>query len=313
MPITKIRTFAGRVGIGISNPSERLEIVGNVKTTGIKIGTNLNAYVPQGAILMWSGSIATIPSGWALCNGDGVTPDLRNKFVLSSGATYSIGDTGGSTTKTMASTNIPSHSHEGSTGSAGLHKHTVSIQNAGSHLHPTSTAQAGSHLHPVVNGAAGSHLHPMTESSIPIHAHPATTSGNGQHTHVSTNRVLLRVDCEFTSRSTDWTPGEVDEVGSYQYFRNQSHTHPGGSVSNSSHTHTWSTQSSGLHNHTNGLNDTVGHVHPVSLTDATSHFHNAATGSAGLHNHSFDTDSTGQGTTFSTLPTYYALAFIMKL
>jgi hypothetical protein len=40
-----------------------------------------NAFV-TGMIMMWSGTIATIPSGWLLCNGASGTPDLRNKFVI---------------------------------------------------------------------------------------------------------------------------------------------------------------------------------------------------------------------------------------
>jgi microcystin-dependent protein len=35
-----------------------------------------------GMIMMWSGSIATIPSGWLLCDGSNSTPDLRNRFVI---------------------------------------------------------------------------------------------------------------------------------------------------------------------------------------------------------------------------------------
>lgn len=38
--------------------------------------------IPSGIIVMWSGSIATIPSGWYLCNGSNSTPDLRNKFII---------------------------------------------------------------------------------------------------------------------------------------------------------------------------------------------------------------------------------------
>jgi hypothetical protein len=37
---------------------------------------------PSGGIIMWSGTIATIPSGWYLCNGSNSTPDLRNKFII---------------------------------------------------------------------------------------------------------------------------------------------------------------------------------------------------------------------------------------
>jgi hypothetical protein len=40
-----------------------------------------NAFV-AGMIMMWSGTIATIPSGWLLCNGSNSTPDLRNKFII---------------------------------------------------------------------------------------------------------------------------------------------------------------------------------------------------------------------------------------
>jgi len=38
--------------------------------------------VPTGVITMWYGTIATIPSGWYLCNGSNGTPDLRDKFVI---------------------------------------------------------------------------------------------------------------------------------------------------------------------------------------------------------------------------------------
>ncbi len=38
--------------------------------------------VPQGVIMMWSGLIANIPTGYNLCNGSNSTPDLRDKFVV---------------------------------------------------------------------------------------------------------------------------------------------------------------------------------------------------------------------------------------
>jgi hypothetical protein len=38
--------------------------------------------LPTGLITLWYGSVATIPSGWALCNGSNGTPDLRDKFVV---------------------------------------------------------------------------------------------------------------------------------------------------------------------------------------------------------------------------------------
>jgi hypothetical protein len=56
--------------------------------------------VPKGIISMWYGSIASVPNGWALCNGDNGTPDLRNQFVVGAGDTYAVAGTGGATTHT---------------------------------------------------------------------------------------------------------------------------------------------------------------------------------------------------------------------
>lgn len=51
----------------------------------VKISTqqSSNAAMPQGGIIMWSGTIASIPAGWALCNGANGTPDLTDKFIVS--------------------------------------------------------------------------------------------------------------------------------------------------------------------------------------------------------------------------------------
>lgn len=59
--------------------------------------------MPAGVIVMWSGSAATIPAGWSLCDGTNGTPDLRNRFVF--GAT-NAGGTGGS-----PSAAVPAHTH----------------------------------------------------------------------------------------------------------------------------------------------------------------------------------------------------------
>jgi hypothetical protein len=59
-----------------------------------------------GMIILWSGSVASIPSGWALCNGSNGTPDLRNRFVVGAGSTYAVDATGGS-----ADAIVVSHTH----------------------------------------------------------------------------------------------------------------------------------------------------------------------------------------------------------
>lgn len=65
----------------------------------------------KGIIVMWSGAVVDIPTGWALCNGANGTPDLRNRFVVGAGDTYAVGATGGSNTHTLTAAEIPKHSH----------------------------------------------------------------------------------------------------------------------------------------------------------------------------------------------------------
>ncbi len=54
----------------------------------------------SGMIIIWSGAQNAIPSGWVLCNGSNSTPDLRDRFVVGAGNSYSVGATGGSNTAT---------------------------------------------------------------------------------------------------------------------------------------------------------------------------------------------------------------------
>jgi hypothetical protein len=62
--------------------------------------------IPTGGIILWSGSIGSIPAGWVLCNGNNGTPDLRNRFIVGAGSTYAVDATGGS-----ADAVVVSHTH----------------------------------------------------------------------------------------------------------------------------------------------------------------------------------------------------------
>lgn len=66
---------------------------------------------PTGGIILWSGSVANIPTGWALCDGTNSTPDLRNRFVVGAGDTYSVDGTGGNNSTTLTTANLPAHTH----------------------------------------------------------------------------------------------------------------------------------------------------------------------------------------------------------
>ena len=129
----------GNIGIGKTNPTEKLHVGGKVKATEF-IG---NGTTPIGGIIMWSGS--TAPVGWALCNGGKVngykTPNLKGRFVVG----YDNGDAnynnpGDLSTKGTGSSNVggakevvltnnqmPRHNHGGSTEIDGIHSHKFKL------------------------------------------------------------------------------------------------------------------------------------------------------------------------------------------
>jgi Flp pilus assembly pilin Flp len=131
-----------------------------VATTAF-VQTALSAAFTSGMIMMWSGTIATIPTGWVLCNGSNSTPDLRNKFVIgahsdSAGVAYST--VTGSNTQTGGSKDAITVSHTHTATSAVTdpgHTHTVGLiaynGTLGSQIHgawqngstTTSTATTG--------------------------------------------------------------------------------------------------------------------------------------------------------------------------
>lgn len=81
------------VSLSLSNSIVNADISSTAAIAGSKLGT-LNTISPSaglippanifnaGMIMMWSGTIATIPSGWLLCDGSNSTPDLRDKFIV---------------------------------------------------------------------------------------------------------------------------------------------------------------------------------------------------------------------------------------
>jgi hypothetical protein len=131
------------------------------------VTTAVAASFPTGGIILWSGSVASIPSGWALCNGSNGTPDLRNRFVVGAGSTYAVAATGGS-----ADAIVVSHTHtfSGTTNTTGSHTHLVysggfsgSIFSVGDsdgnilqYSEPTSAAGAHSHTVSGTTESAGS-------------------------------------------------------------------------------------------------------------------------------------------------------------
>src|SRR3990167_3521984 len=67
------------------------------------------AAIPTGFIGLWSGLLANIPSGWALCDGTQGTPDLRDRFVVGTAAGVDPGTTGGASSLSHTGTAVAAH------------------------------------------------------------------------------------------------------------------------------------------------------------------------------------------------------------
>jgi microcystin-dependent protein len=117
--------------------------------TGANLSTFTNdtnyitlAQVPlvTGMILMYTGS--TAPSGWALCDGQNGTPDLRDRFIVGTGSTYSSGNTGGANTNTLTTSQLPSHTHTFS--GSNTHNHSYSRLNSANDENGSPVGTGGS-------------------------------------------------------------------------------------------------------------------------------------------------------------------------
>lgn len=83
-------------------------VTASVSDDSTKLATTafVRDIIPSGVIVMWSGSVASVPSGWFLCDGANSTPDLRDRFIVGAGSTYAVNATGGS-----ADAIVVSHTH----------------------------------------------------------------------------------------------------------------------------------------------------------------------------------------------------------
>lgn len=151
-------------------------LAATVATLQTALAAAQQASVPVNGIVMFSGSVA--PTGWALCNGLNGTPDLRDRFVVGTGASYALGGTGGSALVTLVEAQMPTHAH-------GVvdpgHAHGVTDPQ---HYHAGVTANAGSHTHGLDQQVLGGSPTggPGSSSSVWGLVSPSTTAA-GDHAH----------------------------------------------------------------------------------------------------------------------------------
>ena len=102
-----------RVDAGIKyNPSTNRLTAGSFAGDGSAL-TGVDSFV-SGMIIMWNSTVASIPTGFVLCDGNNGTPDLRGRFVVGhhpSNGDYDVDDTGGEESVTLTVNQIPAHTH----------------------------------------------------------------------------------------------------------------------------------------------------------------------------------------------------------
>lgn len=147
------------------------------------IGVLLARLVPAGIVAMWSGSAASIPAGWRLCDGGGGTPDLRDRFVVGVGPSHSQGATGGAASILTDAAGAHAHSLPADTGS-----HALTVPELPAHSHSIS---AGDYVtHGFVLGVGDAYANNLTDTTGSTgdgsgHVHPlgGNTGTDGTHSH----------------------------------------------------------------------------------------------------------------------------------
>jgi microcystin-dependent protein len=184
-----VTSKADKVAAATTDNLAALDANGNLKDSSFPG----NATVPSGGIIMWSGLISAIPTGWALCDGSNATPDLRDRFIVGAGSTYSRNDTGGANSVTLTENEMPSHNH--SMNSAGNHSHTGTTDTEPDHDHWVNISAKStlignvatkSGTSKVTRDNSTSGLFSKTEKAG-AHSHSLDISANGNHSHTINN------------------------------------------------------------------------------------------------------------------------------
>jgi len=342
---------------------DNLNVDGNITCDRIEADN----IIPIGGIVPWAGTETNAPNGWLICNGQAVSqttyvdlyniltdegtdfpygpnpsgstfiiPDLRDRFLVTSGGTaggtgYIRGATGG-----QRDASVITHNHTVTNDPVADHTHPISDHTG--HTHPNDPVAAhahnndptGDHAHTVNTG--GSHSHTVNAQNAPHghtvnaanapHAHPSR-GNNAPHRHsingfgtTPANRpsvIILDDDRQPGPRGTQNTNTANAPHGHTVNARNAPHGHPL-RASNAPHAHPSRTHPGHAHpsrnagDHTHNNDPAGAHTHvnnPGSSDDHT-------LGDRGGHTHDVNADPAGDPATAKNLPPYFGLFYIIK-
>ena len=271
-------------------------------STGVMSITVPSSFV-TGMIIIWSGSSGSIPSGWVLCNGSNSTPDLRNRFVVGAGDSYSVDDTGGSNTVTLSTANLPSHTHSFSGSASHSHtidNHTHSFSGSASHSHTINN-----HTHSFSGSGSASHSHTINNHT---HSWSGNTNTTGNHNHHESGGSGY--NHEDSERGWARTTGDH---GDFNHATDGNHSHSvSGTTGNPSNRGTDSKSVSiSISGTTGNPSNTGTNSQSVSISGTTGNPSDRDTNSQSV-SISGTTGGTGSGDAHENRPPYYALCYIMK-
>jgi hypothetical protein len=141
---------SGNQRLGIGTATQVLTVSGG--TPALPVWANASG-IPAGIISMWSGSVASIPSGWVLCNGMNGTPNLQGVFVVGAGNSSPAATNG----MGLIAPNMQGGDTSSGVGIGASYTPVVSGNVNGTTSGPSSAANINAGVSPAA--ASGSHTH----------------------------------------------------------------------------------------------------------------------------------------------------------
>ena len=126
--------YSTNLGGGAHSHSFSLTLNRNIKKRSLALyGSDLDFVVIPGMIVLWSGSLASLPTDWVLCDGSGSTPDMQDYFVEIA-PEGGEGVASGNNTLTVSG-GTASHYHGHASGGSVQNTPTVQVDHTGGAAH----------------------------------------------------------------------------------------------------------------------------------------------------------------------------------
>jgi len=273
-------------------------------------------YTPVGSILTYAGVAS--PNGWLLCDGREVSkttyprlfaiignlygtpvnntnfvlPNLVDRVPVGKKNDNSVGNSGGNSSITLSVSQLPSHTHTGTSDVSGAHNHTGTSDLSGAHNHTGTSGLSGSHNHTI---------------NDPGHTHSQTTI-NDDFNNSGGNPPGFTGDSAgsrtWNNISTAYTGISVNSDGS--------HSHTFTTSNSDNHSHTFTTSDSDNHSHTFTTSNSNNHAHTFTTSNSNNHAHTFTTSNSNNHAHTFTTASTGSGNQIDIRNKFLIINYIIR-